>query len=111
MHSMSKSFGAEVAHKAMGIAPEESELANELYTKPLPPSEAEFNNRRARSGPLGRHARKPVAHASLGPTVRGLGEHATVHNAVLTTATAQHRLPCTTDLVGVYFIHTANTTS
>ena len=50
MHSISKSFGAEVAHKAMGIAPEESELANELYTKPLPPSEAEFNNRRARSG-------------------------------------------------------------
>ena len=52
MSTINKSFSAEVAPKAMGYAPEESELANELYPKPLPPSEAEFNTRRARSGPL-----------------------------------------------------------
>ena len=67
MSTTSKSFSAEVAHKAMGNAPEESELANELYSNPLPPSEAESIARRARSGPLGRHARMPAARASLGP--------------------------------------------
>ena len=89
MSTFNNVFRAEVAHKAKGKAPEDSELTIELSTKPLPSSEAHRNDRRARSSPMGRHARMPVAHASQGPKVRGLGEHATVHNAVLATGTAQ----------------------
>ena len=82
MSTFNNVFRAEVAHKAKGKAPEDSELTIELSTKPLPSSEAHRNDRRARSSPMGRHARMPVAHASQGPKVRGLGEHATVHDAV-----------------------------
>ena len=91
MQSISKPFGAEEAHKSMGIAPEQIELTNEFNIKPLPSSEAHRIDRRARSGPMGRHARMPVAHASQGPKVRGWGEQATVHTAVLATGTARQR--------------------
>ena len=89
MSTINKVFRAEVAHKAKGEAPEDDELTIELSTTSLPSSEALHNDRRARSGPMGRHARMPVAHASQGPKVRGEGERATVHSAVLATATAR----------------------
>ena len=90
MQSISKPFGAEEAHKAMGYAPEDSELTIELGTKPLPSSEAHHIDRRARSGPMGRHARMPVAHASQGPKVRGRGEQATAYDDVLVLGTSPH---------------------
>ena len=64
MSTYSKSFGAEVAPKTMGYAPEASELTNEFGTKPLPRAEADSIARRARSGPHGRHARMPAVRAS-----------------------------------------------
>ena len=90
MSTISKVFWAEVAHKAMGNAPEDTDLAIGFGTDPLPSSEAEVIVRRARSGPHGRHARMPGARASQGPRVRGWGEHATVYRDVQASATPQH---------------------
>ena len=45
MSTINKSFSAEVAPKAMGYAPEDSELTNELGTNPLPSFEADHIDR------------------------------------------------------------------